>query len=142
MGSKTNAVGIVKQRISGDAGGLLVSLAEAAVDDNKLAVRPYRVQMCIRDSSTTERMSPPPPLGMSTSKYAFNRIRAVAVSLEVSSTSATQSSGSPAPASASRMTLVTALLDSKASLPPRRMTALPAFKQRAAASEVTLGRAS
>ena len=53
-----------------------------------------------------------------------------------------QSRGKPAFSIASRIISAIALFELIASLPPRRITALPAFKHSAAASEVTFGRAS
>ena len=50
--------------------------------------------------------------------------------------------GSPAVSTASRMISASAVLEWIASLPPRRMTTFPAFRQRVAASTVTLGRDS
>ena len=79
---------------------------------------------------------------MSTSRYSVRAISSWADWREVSSTSWTQSAGRPPSAKASRSTLTTAWLERKASFPPRRMTAFPAFRHRAAASLVTLGRAS
>ena len=66
----------------------------------------------------------------------------MAVARSVSSMRQTQFSSSPASASAARITLAMAVLERMASLPPRSMQALPLFKHSAAASEVTLGRAS
>ena len=60
----------------------------------------------------------------------------------VSCTSWMQSAGSPASSTAWRIASATAVFEWMASFPPRKMTALPAFKQSAAASAVTLGRAS
>ena len=95
-----------------------------------------------RAFSTTLRISPAPPRGMSTSRYSVRPISSLALSRLVSATRATQSRGSPASSRASRMTATMAELEWKASFPPRRMTALPDLRQRAAASTVTLGRAS
>ena len=66
----------------------------------------------------------------------------VLIATSVVGTSYTASRGSPALASPSEMLAASALLLRNASLPPRRMTALPARRQSAAASEVTLGRDS
>ncbi len=54
----------------------------------------------------------------------------------------TASGGSPAEATASRTSAPSAALECAASLPPRSITALPLLMQSAAASTVTLGRAS
>ncbi len=95
-----------------------------------------------RAFSVTERISPRPPRGISTSRVPRIRIMASAEARDVSVTSWTQSSGRPAVFSAARRTSATAALERTASLPPRSSTALPAFRQMAAASAVTLGRAS
>ena len=55
-------------------------------------------------------------------------------SCSVRSTYCTASPSTPAAASPSRMHSTRALLDSRASLPPRRIAALPDFRQSAAAS--------
>ena len=87
-------------------------------------------------------MRPAPPRGMSTSTSPFIFISSFALSREVSSIRFTVSAGSPAFSTAARMRFATALFEFIASLPPRSMTALPALRQRAAASEVTFGLAS
>ena len=92
--------------------------------------------------STTERISPAPPLGISTSTQRFKRISSFVVSLLVSSISCRASSGSPALVRPVRSHFAIALLDSMASLPPFKITAFPDLKQRPKASAVTLGRAS
>ena len=58
------------------------------------------------------------------------------------STYCTESPSTPAEESPSRMASTMAVLDSFASVPPRRITALPDFRQSAAASRVTFGRDS
>ncbi len=52
------------------------------------------------------------------------------------------SGGAPVFSSALPSTLAMSVLEAIASLPPRRRTALPDFRQRPAASAVTLGRDS
>ncbi len=54
----------------------------------------------------------------------------------------TAAGGKPLAASASWMTAVKARLLRSVSLPPRRIVALPVFRQSVATSTVTLGRAS
>ena len=91
---------------------------------------------------TTDWISPAPPRGMSTSRYPLSFIIWLALSREVSSTRLIAFSGRPSAASAARMSCVRHMEEWNASLPPRRMQAEPALKQSAAASTVTLGRAS
>ena len=126
--------------------------ADNQVLDSEVPVRQILEQLVARTGippfllglswSTTERMSPPPPRGMSTSRYSVRFISSVALSRVVSWTRAMQSRGRPASSRASRMMATMAQLERKASLPPRRMTVLPDLRHRAAASTVTLGRAS
>ena len=71
-----------------------------------------------------------------------SRMNAVAVSCDVSSTRATASSGSPALTAARRSSATMARLESMAEDEPRRKAALPALRQRPAASLVTFGRFS
>ena len=92
--------------------------------------------------STTERISPLPPRGMSRSTYSFIRISSVAVSRDVSSAMASTSLSMPASASARLRTETIARFEWMASLPPRSTAALPLFTQSAAASAVTFGRDS
>ena len=94
------------------------------------------------DSRATVRMRPAPPRGISTSTYWSRCISSAAVSWLVSCTREMQSSGSPACRSAARISSTAQRLDRMASLPPRRMHTLPDFRHSAAASTVTLGRAS
>ena len=74
-------------------------------------------------------------------KASWRTSRSMA-SWSVRSTNCTASAGMPASAMPSRMAAASARLDSSASLPPARMTALPDFRHSAAASTVTLGRDS
>ena len=92
--------------------------------------------------STQERISPAPPRGISRSTSPVAVISSRALSRLVSWTRFTRSAGRPAAVSPSFRAATMALADRKASLPPRRTQALPAFTARAAASEVTLGRLS
>ena len=91
---------------------------------------------------TTACIRPAPPLGISTSIYSFNLIISVATSLLVSSTNCNEYSGSPASFIPSTKALTIAILEFIASLPPLNITALPVFKHKPAASQVTLGLAS
>ena len=93
-------------------------------------------------SLTAVWISPLLPLGISTSIYALHFIKAFAVSRSVASINCKASAGTPALARESRRDLVMAILERMASLPPFNMTLLPALKQRAKASAVTLGRDS
>ena len=71
------------------------------------------------------------------------RLRVTVSSRVIASTEpAAEPLGSHAPLSALLMIRTIAQFELIASLPPRRMTAFPLFKQSAAASEVTLGRLS
>ena len=56
-----------------------------------------------RALAVTERMSPAPPLGMSTSRYSVRSMSSAALSRLVSATRARQSRGRPAASTASRM---------------------------------------
>ncbi len=94
------------------------------------------------DSSTTVRISDPPPRGISTSTRPRARISSLTESREDESSSWIASAGSPTPATASRSTATIAALDWAAEEEPRSSTALPDFRQSPAASAVTLGRAS
>ncbi len=69
-------------------------------------------------------------------------MNSTAASRLVSSTRTTASSGRPALAMPSRSTAAIAMLESMAPDEPRRKAALPDFRQRPAASLVTLGRFS
>ena len=93
-------------------------------------------------SFATARMRPAPPRGISTSTYPSRCISSLAVSWEVSCTREMQSAGRPACSRAWRISSVTQRLDRMASLPPRRMHTFPDLRHSAAASTVTLGRAS
>ena len=92
--------------------------------------------------STTALIKPAPPLGINTSKYSVKRIISFADSLLVFCTSWTQFPDKPTCSNAACIMLVIHWLEWNASFPPRKMTALPDFKQSAAASEVTFGLAS
>ena len=94
------------------------------------------------DSSTTERIRPAPPRGISTSTSPRARISALADSCPSPGTSWTTSAGSPVAAAASRSTATIAVLERAALEEPRSSTALPLLRQMPAASAVTLGRAS
>ena len=94
------------------------------------------------DSSTTERIRPAPPRGMSTSTSPRARISAFTLSWVSPGTSWTTSAGSPNTSTAPRITSTRASLLARALDDPRRSTALPDFRQMPAASTVTLGRAS
>ena len=95
-----------------------------------------------RDSSTTALMRPAPPRGMRASIAPRARIMARAPPRPHGSTVEIASGGKPTEDRASRHTSMRTRFDACAALPPRRITALPAFRARAAASMVTLGRAS
>ena len=92
--------------------------------------------------STQLRISPAPPRGISRSTRPLAVIRARALSRLVSCTSDTRAGAKPASCTPSRRAATMALLERKASLPPRSTQALPLFSARAAASLVTLGRLS
>src|SRR6185369_5100434 len=83
-----------------------------------------------------------PPRGMITSTYCGMAIRWPTASRSVVCTSCTASGGSPASVKACCTSRASALLESIASDPPRRMHALPLLIDRLAASMVTLGRLS
>ena len=92
-------------------------------------------------ASTTARMRLSPPRGMirsiSPSARAHGRSRSARSGLSIM---ATASAGRPASATASRSIAAMARLEWSASLPPRRMQALPLLRHSPAASAVTLGR--
>ena len=92
--------------------------------------------------STQERMSPAPPRGMSRSTKPRACISSLAEARVVSSTSCRASAGSPAWLRPRFRAETMATAERWASLPQRSTQALPAFRARAAASEVTLGRDS
>ena len=94
------------------------------------------------DSSTTERIRPAPPRGISTSTRPRARISALAASCPSPGTSWTASAGRPEAAAAPRRTATMAWLERSALDEPRSSTALPLLRQMPAASAVTLGRAS
>jgi len=85
---------------------------------------------------------PLPPRGMITSTNCGIAISWPTASRSVVCTSCTASTGRPASASAPDTSSASALFDSMASEPPRRMAALPDLIARLAASMVTLGRLS
>ncbi len=94
------------------------------------------------EPSTTVRIRAAPPRGISTSTRPRARISSVTDSRLSPGTSCTASAGRPAPPTASRSTVTSALFEAYAEDEPRSSTALPDFRHRAAASTVTLGRAS
>ena len=95
------------------------------------------------DSSTTLRIRPAPPRGMSTSTMPRARISSLTLSWESPGTSWTTSAVEAGGlAAASRSTSTIAALLERALELPRSRTALPDFRQMPAASAVTLGRAS
>ncbi len=94
------------------------------------------------DCSTTVRISDAPPRGMTTSTRPRARSSSVTESRVSPGTSCTASAGNPLSAKASRKTLTSAVFDDLAEEEPRSSTALPDFRHSAAASTVTLGRAS
>ena len=79
---------------------------------------------------------------MITSTYCGIAISWPTASRSVVCTSCTASAGKPASTSACCTSRASALLESMASEPPRRMQALPLLIDRLAASMVTLGRLS
>ena len=91
---------------------------------------------------TTASMSPGPPRGTMISTMPRSEPRTGTASRSVKGSSVTASVGSPTAFSPLENDWAKARLVCSASLPPRRMQALPDFKQRAAASTVTLGRDS
>lgn len=122
---------------------ILAAMGRSAVRSTYTWQLPQPVSMTgTRAFWTTDSIRPLPPRGMSTSRYPVSCMSAVALSRLVSCTRLTQPAGRPTDAMACRMSSVMAWLERKASLPPRRITALPALRHSAAASTVTLGRAS
>ena len=87
-------------------------------------------------------IKPLPPRGMITSTYCGMVIRCPTTSRSVTCTSCTASAGKPLACNASCTSSASALLDSIASEPPRKIQALPLLIDRLAASIVTLGRLS
>ncbi|MCY1314722.1 hypothetical protein D9M70_654190 [compost metagenome] len=85
---------------------------------------------------------PLPPRGTITSTYSGMLISAPTAARSVVSTTCTSSAGSSALARPCWMQAAMARLEWMASEPPRRMVALPDFRQRLAASMVTFGRDS
>ncbi len=83
-----------------------------------------------------------PPRGMITSTYSGIAISRPTASRSVVCTSCTASAGRPACTNACCTSRASALFDSIASEPPRRMAALPLLMASEAASMVTLGRLS
>ena len=90
----------------------------------------------------TARISPSPPRGMTTSMYSSSLSISATASRSVVGGTWTASRGSPASSRARCISPARNLLEWNASLPPRRMTALPALRQRMPASTVALGRDS
>ena len=95
-----------------------------------------------RASSAMRETSPLPPRGMITSTNSSSASSAPTAARSVVPTSCTAASGRPASARPSRTQAAIARFECTASLPPRRITALPAFRQMPAASAVTFGRDS
>jgi hypothetical protein len=93
------------------------------------------------DSSTTLRINPAPPRGMSTSTCSRARISTLTLSWSPGTSWTTSASSPDATAASRRASTIAALLDRALEL-PRRSTALPDFRQMPAASAVTLGLAS
>ncbi len=83
-----------------------------------------------------------PPRGTITSTYSVMVISRPTAARSVVSITCTASDGSPAADRPSATSAASAVLDSIASEPPRRMVALPDFRHSAAASMVTFGRDS
>ena len=77
-----------------------------------------------------------------TSIYCRMVMSSLVAALSVVATSCTASGVIPHASRESRRTCVIAMLELMASLPPFKITALPALKQSAKASAVTLGRDS
>ena len=96
----------------------------------------------MRDSVMTRSMSPFPPRGTMTSTNSSSRSSSPTARRSVVSTTWTASAGRPASASPARTHSAIARFEWIASEPPRRMTALPALRQRPPASAVTFGRDS
>ena len=93
-------------------------------------------------SVTTRRISPAPPRGIITSRSPVRFIITPTASRLALSMNCSAPFGIPAFSAASTRTRLTARFDCSASEPPRKRTAFPDFRQRAAASAVTFGRAS
>ena len=85
---------------------------------------------------------PLPPRGMITSTNSGMAISWPTAARSVVGTNCTASGGRPALCRACCTNAASAVFDSMASLPPRRMQALPLLIERLAASMVTLGRLS
>ena len=92
--------------------------------------------------SVTRRMSASPPRGTTRSTSPLCVTRKSMASWSGLSTYWTAFASIPAAARPFWMQRTRAALDSRASLPPRRMEALPDFRHRAAVSTVTFGRDS
>ncbi len=83
-----------------------------------------------------------PPRGTITSTYSVMVMRLPTAARSVVEITCTASGGRPAAARPSATRAASAVLESIASEPPRKMVALPDFRHSAAASMVTLGRDS
>ena len=92
--------------------------------------------------STQARISPAPPRGMSRSTYPLAVISSCAEARVVSSTRHRASWGSPARERPRHRAETMAAAERWASFPQRSTQAEPAFRAKAAASLVTLGRLS
>ena len=95
----------------------------------------------IRECSSRKCLSSSPPRGMTTSAAAGSAMNWASRS-RLSGSACTASAGSPASVSPSRTTSSSAAFECTASREPRSRQALPDLTHRAAASTVTLGRAS
>ena len=95
-----------------------------------------------RASAAMRETSDLPPRGMTTSINSGPCSMAPTLSRSVFSIRLTAAAGRPFSTNACVISLESAILLLKASLPPRRTQALPDLRQRAAASTVTLGRDS
>ena len=119
------------------------ALVWSAVSSTKMWQMPVPVWMQGTFAfSTQARMSPAPPRGMSRSTYPTAVMRALAEAWVVSSMRQTAVSGRPLARRPCRRAATMALAERHASLPQRRMQALPLLMASAAASLVTLGRLS
>ena len=93
-------------------------------------------------SVTTRWISPAPPRGMIKSRRPVRLIITPTASRLALSMNCSAPSGTPSFSAASARIELMARFDFRASEPPRNITAFPDFRQSAAASAVTFGRAS
>ena len=96
----------------------------------------------MRASLLMRSIKPLPPRGTITSTYCFMVINSPTAARSVVSTTCTAVVGKPAACKPSCTNLAKAWLQLIASLPPRKIAALPDLMHRPAASTVTFGRAS